>query len=66
MLNPLKWSNHQFRRQPIGTLRIVPSPTATREDLEIRNLLDDPNLRRVMGLDGQTPDVARLLEEAAA
>ena len=45
MLNPFKWQKRAERMQ------IVADPTATRADLEIRNLLDDPNLRRVMSLD---------------
>jgi len=65
MLNLIRWFD-VYRRQPAPRLRIVANPAATREDLQIRNLLDDPNLRRVMGLDGQTPDAPRLLEEAAA
>ena len=48
MLNPMKWFE-QLR--PARKLRIVADPSATREDLQIKNLLDCPNLRRAMGLD---------------
>lgn len=50
MLNPMKWFN-QFRCRPSRKLRIFADPSATREDLQIKNLLDCPNLRRAMGLD---------------
>jgi hypothetical protein len=62
MLNPFKRKRGAFV-QP------------TRADLQIRSLLDDPDLRRVMGLDIKAPttpvvlepryDVRRLLEAAA-
>jgi hypothetical protein len=40
-----------LKRKSVRRLRIVADPTATRSDLQIRNLLDDPVLRRAMGLD---------------
>jgi hypothetical protein len=46
MLNLLKWMR-------IADLRVVARPSAPQVDLQIRSLLDDPNLRRAMGLDGE-------------
>jgi hypothetical protein len=39
--------------RPLPGPRTTPEPS--REDLQIRNLLDDPALRRVMGLDADPP-----------
>ena len=59
MLNP-------FKRKQSHKLRIVANPAATRADLEIRSLLDDPNLRRALGLDTTAVPTPRRLQEAAA
>ena len=59
MLNP-------FKRKQAHKLRIVADPNATRADLEIRCLLDDPNLRRVLGLDTTPAPAPRQLQEVAA
>ena len=40
-----------LKRRAARPLRVVADPTATRADLQIRNLLDDPNLRLAMGID---------------
>ncbi len=40
-----------FKRKSARKLSVVADPTATRADLQIRNLLDDPALRKAMGLD---------------
>jgi phage pi2 protein 07 len=52
---------------------IVTAATSDRADLQIRNLLDDPRLRRALGLEGPTVerpaprfDRRRLLDDAAA
>ena len=39
-----------LKRRSARKLRIVADPNATRADLQIRNLLDDPGLRKAMGL----------------
>ena len=51
-----------LNRQPAPMLQTIADPSATRADLQIRNLLDCPNLRRVMGRDVPTDR----LEQAAA
>lgn len=44
-----------LRRRP-PHVRATPSHTPNaRADLQVRNLLDDPQLRRVMGLDASAP-----------
>ena len=55
-----------FKRKSARKLRIVADPTATRADLQIRNLLDDPDLRRVLGLTDALRSAHRMLEEVAA
>jgi hypothetical protein len=40
-----------LKRRSARRSRIVADPTATRSDLQIRDLLDDPDLRRAMGLE---------------
>jgi phage pi2 protein 07 len=57
--------------QPIVTA--ATSDRSDRADLQIRNLLDDPRLRRALGLEGPTVarpaprfDRRRLLDDAAA
>lgn len=61
-----------FKRTSARQLRVVADPTATRADLQIRNLLDDPDLRRLLGLDNVAAPLPpplpppRVLEEVAA
>ena len=45
-----------FKRRRTSNARAVADPNATRADLEIRKLLEDPNLRRSMGLDTSPAD----------
>lgn len=59
MLNLLK-------RKSAKTITITPDPSATRDDLQIRDLLDNPCLRRAMGLDDDQPAADRRLEAVAA
>ena len=64
----LKFRRHRAAR------RKAASPTLDRPDLRIGNLLDDPRLRRSMGLDAPAEtarpeprfDRRRLLDDAAA
>ncbi len=57
-----------FKRRSARSPRIDADPSATQADLQIRNLLDDPNLRFAMGLDSEASAKADLpeLEHAAA
>ena len=57
-----------FKRRSARSLRIAADPSATQADLQIRSLLDDPNLRLAMGLDSAAPSQTDLpqLEHAAA
>lgn len=63
-----------IRRPPMVTATSTDHGDLDRTDLRIRNLLDDPGLRRAMGLDEAAPsdrpeprfDRRRLLERAAA
>ena len=52
-------------RKPTRKLELVADPSATREDLQIRNLLDCPSLRRVMGLDADFDTELRADDTAA-
>ena len=58
MLNLLK-------RKPTRKLELVANPSATREDLQIRSLLDCPRLRRAMGLDADF-DIELRADDTAA
>jgi phage pi2 protein 07 len=68
-LRHLSHRSHRTRNeQPIAA-----SDRSDRADLQIRNLLDDPRLRRALGLEGPTVarpaprfDRRRLLDDAAA
>jgi hypothetical protein len=55
MLNLLK-------RMRIVKLRVVADPSMSHADLQIHSLLDDPNLRRAMGLDDGDEQDAIALE----
>jgi len=59
MLNLLK-------RKRAKALTITADPSATREDLQIRNLLDYPALRHAMGLDVEVESADRQLQDLAA
>ncbi len=50
MLNLLK------RRKGAQHMQIAADPTATRDDLVIRDLMDFPSLRRAMGPDHDQPE----------
>jgi hypothetical protein len=58
MLNLLK-------HKPTRKLELVANPSATREDLQIRNLLDCPSLRSAMGLDADF-DIELRADDTAA
>jgi hypothetical protein len=43
---------NRLKRMRIVRLRVVADPTMSHADLQIHSLLDNPDLRRAMGLDG--------------
>jgi hypothetical protein len=54
-----------LKHKPTRKLELVADPSATREDLQIRSLLDYPSLRRAMGLDPDF-DIELRADDAAA